>query len=646
MSTALNNDRERVLQATDLVRLIGEHVTLKRSGREHVCICPFHDDHSPSMHVVTHKGTPFYKCFACGASGTAIDFVMHYHKMPFIDALRFLADRASIDLAPRRSDQAAADGPSRTDIVRANDLARHFFRDTLNHAELGRAARDVIEKRGITPLMVEQFGLGAAPNDWEALGNWARRNRHDGRAFRAAGLVKDRSSGTGLRDTFVNRLTFPIGDQMGRTIAFGGRVLNPEDQPKYLNSPESAVFQKSRTLYGVHLAADSIRKHGEAIVTEGYMDVIAMHQHGFTNVVATLGTALSDDHAALLQRLCDRVTLLFDGDEAGQKAADRAVEMFFSRPIEVRICVLPGGCDPDDLLRTPGGSERMTSLLAQATDALAFVVRRFKTGLDGASSLSARQRHIEDLLARLADLGLASMSGLRKRMILPALSDLLRIPMADLAGMIPKQARRPIGASSPTASAPSPTLNAGMVMEAKSAAALSPAGRARRVAEEALLAVMLFEPSVRFERVDAGDGHMLSVGEAYGPECFADPACRAIYGAMHEFLESGAPFDPPTIQALVVDAGLARMVMDLYDRGRMLCGEREEDAARVWRDASKRFDQIRDREARRTEHDALRAAIPDPERPATRTLTLMQRTIEERRRHGDDRAALPRGVRS
>jgi len=639
---ALNNDRERVLQATDLVRLIGEHITLKRSGREHVCICPFHDDHSPSMHVVTHKGTPFYKCFACGASGTAIDFVMHYHKMPFIDALRFLADRASIDLAPRRGDQAASDGPSRTDIVRANDLARQFFRQTLKHAELGRAARETIEKRGISPIMVEQFGLGAAPNDWEALGNWARRNRHDGRAFRAAGLVKDRTSGSGLRDTFVNRLTFPICDQMGRTIAFGGRVLNPEDQPKYLNSPESAVFQKSRTLYGLHLAADSIRKHGEAIVTEGYMDVIAMHQHGFSNVVATLGTALSDDHATVLQRLCDRVTLLFDGDEAGQNAADRAVEMFFSRPIDVRICVLPGGCDPDDLLRTPGGIERMTSLLALATDALAFLVRRFKTGLDGATSISARQRHIEDLLARLADLGLASMSGLRKRMILPSLSDLIGVPMVDLVGMIPRRTRRPpanaAGGEANTSGEPA--------IEAKTAAALSPAGRTRRVAEESLLAVLLFEPSVRFERVDAGDGHMLSVGEAYGPDCFADPACRAIYGAMHEFLESGAPFDPPTIQSLMTDASLARMVMTLYDRGRMLCGEREEDAARVWRDASKRFDQVRDREARRTEHDAIRASTPDSDGPATRTLTLMQRTIEERRRHGDDRAALPRGVRS
>jgi DNA primase len=527
--TSGNTDIDRVRDATDLVRLVGEHIALTPKGREHVGLCPFHDDRRPSLAVVSHKGDAFYHCFACGASGDCFRFVMEYLKMDFGEALRYLADRAGVTLTPRESRPAGLEatgaGPSRDELRRASAFAADHFRTTLRDERIGADARRVIEERGISAAMVEQFDLGAAAPGFDGLRTRLGASQAAERIALAAGLLRQRTGGdsAGCYDTFRNRLMFPIHDDVGRVIAFGGRVIDPEDQPKYLNSPENALFDKSRTLYGLHLAKRPIIESRRAIVTEGYTDVIACHQAGVTNVVGTLGTALTAEHAKALSRLCDTVVLVFDGDEAGRKAADRAVETFFTEPVDVRICVLPDGLDPDELLKGDDGVERWRTAVDDAAEALEYKLARFEATLGGVGGLSARQKHLEAFLRELGGLGFGTLQGVRKRFVVNRLSELFQVSIADVERAVPRRpARSGAAAPGPVASreaAPPETL----IDDAP------PVPRARRLAEEELLALLLFDPETA-----------VAVSAAVTPVDFLDPACRRIAEVLMPRLEAGA----------------------------------------------------------------------------------------------------------
>lgn len=427
-----NDDRERVRDASDIVRVIGEHLTLKAHGREYVGICPFHDDHKPSMRVSPAK--QIFKCFACGAGGDVFSFVEKYHSMEFREALEYLAERGNVELTKfqRTGGGGMDESPdslpsvSRNDLVKANASAADFFKALLRHAEHGAAAREIIERRGISPEMVEQFSIGVSPDRWDGLLLTIQKHQGEARAFAEAGLLKTRESDGTHYDSFRNRLMFPIQDQIGRFIAFGGRKIKEEDEPKYLNSPESRVFDKSGTLFGLFQASRSIQKERVAIITEGYTDTIACHQAGITNVVATLGTALTAKHAMILRRLCETVVLLFDGDEAGQKAADRAVEVFFSEEIDVKIATLAGRTDakdPDELLKREGGAEVLRAAIAEATDLLAYRYQRIRERLENAGP-NALSRAVTEELARLVQLGLNSLPMLRRRIIIKQIASI------------------------------------------------------------------------------------------------------------------------------------------------------------------------------------------------------------------------------
>ena len=434
-----SDDKQRVLDATDIVRLIGDHLALKKKGREYVGLCPFHDDHSPSMCVVPHK--QMYHCFSCEAGGNAIGFVMNYHKMTYPEALKYLADRAGIELTPwkprtssrgpfsgeRGDDFAGEPGETpKAGLLRASSTAQTFFRAILNHQEHGRAAREVIAKRRISPEMVELFQLGATPDKWDGLLLTIQSKGLDPTPFRQAGLLKARENASGMYDSFRNRLMFPIQDQLGRVIAFGGRRLNDQEEPKYLNSSESPIFDKSSSLYGLYQAAQEIRKTRMAIVTEGYMDAIACHQAGVCNAVATLGTAMTPGNARLLKRLCDTVVLLFDGDEAGSRAAARAVEVFFSEPVDVKICVLSrvtDAKDPDELLKREGGVELLSKAIAQSIDPLELMFSRVKASIEG-QGISAQTKAIEEFTANLVELGLGRLEPVRYQLIVRRLAEI------------------------------------------------------------------------------------------------------------------------------------------------------------------------------------------------------------------------------
>ena len=511
MSGFDRSDRDRVLEATDLVALVGEHVRLTRKGREHLGLCPFHDDHRPSMAVVSHKGIPFFKCFSCGAAGNAIDFFMRYHRLEFPEALRQLAERAGVALTPRRG-IPAGERDVRSLLLRANEMAAKSFRRFLADPELGGEARAMLNRRGVAETARESFGLGAAPAAWDrfatAVTSWVARQGRDeadrlsADDFAAAGLLRRSSRGEWI-DGFRNRLIFPIRSEMGRVVAFGGRQLDPEDQPKYLNSPESPVFDKSATLFGLDLAKQSIIKGREAVVVEGYLDVIACHAAGFDQVVATLGTALTPAHARLLRHKADRVVLLFDGDEAGQRAADRAVEVFLGGTLDVRIGVLPGGLDPDDLLKQDGGREVLQGAIDSASDALDFLLRRFGGAFAQADGLSARQTSIEAFLRRLAELGFDRMAPLRRSLVLDRLAQLTGLTAAALSAAVPtlRRAAVPAAAAAPESAQPRP---------------MEPMSPALRVAERSLASVFLSWPALA-----ATESEALARG-------WRDPAAHAV----------------------------------------------------------------------------------------------------------------------
>ncbi|MAE63452.1 MAG: DNA primase, partial [Phycisphaeraceae bacterium] len=392
----------QVRQATDIVELIGQQIRIQPKGREFVALCPFHDDSNPSMTVSPTK--QIYKCFACGAGGGAFDWMINYHKMTFPEALRFLAERAGITLE-RRGRESGDQPNDRQRMSEATEHALGWFRATLGRPQ-GATARAYVEQRGISPEMVEQFQLGCAPDAWDDLAQDVAANRWDPRSFRSAGLIHGRQSGSGDIDRFRHRLMFPIFDGLGRPIAFGGRILprqTPSDreEAKYLNSPESALFNKSATLYGLHLARNEIGKRRCAVIVEGYTDVIACHQHGLSHVVATLGTALTTQHVGVLRRFSEKVVLVFDADEAGQKAADRAVEVFLGGELDVAVSILPDGLDPASLLEQADGAARFEALLSEATDALDYQFQRVADEYRGASTMAGQHRIAEQYVDRL-----------------------------------------------------------------------------------------------------------------------------------------------------------------------------------------------------------------------------------------------------
>lgn len=443
MSFRDNGDKEKVQAATDIVRLVGEHLTLRPKGKEFAGLCPFHDDKTPSMQVSPQK--QIYKCFSCGAGGDAFSFVMNYHKMEFVESLKYLAQKAGIELTPwKPNGQGGGDpqGPTeRKRIAGANDQAVSFFKALLKHDTHGADARAYLERRGVTPDMIETFGLGYAPDRWDGLVTMVRERGWDKQGFELAQLIRPRKTGDGDFDFLRHRLIFPIFDAIGRPIAFGGRKLRDEDEPKYLNSPETPLFNKSATLYGLHAAKKPIIDSKTAVIVEGYTDVIACHQAGAKNVVAALGTALTPQHVRELRRYCDQVVLVMDGDAAGQKAADRAIEVFLTGDLDVSIAVLQGGQDPDELMKS-GGLEAWSAVLEKAEDALGFAFSRMESKLDGSDTTTGKQRVIEAFMNQLVDLGVARMGDLRRAFVVRRLAEMLHMAESAVDALLTARSPR------------------------------------------------------------------------------------------------------------------------------------------------------------------------------------------------------------
>lgn len=402
MSPGFADDfKEQVRARTDLVQLIGETVALqpKRGGREYVGLCPFHDDHNPSLTVSPERQT--YKCWSCGEGGDCFSFVMKIDAVGFPEALEALARRAGLEM-PKRLSGGSTSGSGRASLYEVLAWAEREYHHCLKTSPAAEKARSYLAARGISAETIDRFRLGYHPPEWEWLQQRARGKFSPAQLF-AARLVREREGGSGYYDDLRDRVLFPIHDAQGRCVSFGGRVLpgnERPDAPKYLNGAESELFAKSRLLYGFDLARESIRRARTAVVVEGYTDCTLAHQHGLTNVVATLGTALTETHVANLKRFAHKVILVFDGDDAGRRAAERSIAAFLAQELDLRILTLPDNLDPAEFL-AERGPQAWEKLAIEAPEAWEYKLRAAiaEYGLD---SVDARQRVMDEMLTLCA----------------------------------------------------------------------------------------------------------------------------------------------------------------------------------------------------------------------------------------------------
>jgi DNA primase len=407
------------------VDVIGEQISLTRRGRTFKGLCPFHDDHKPSLNVDPER--QYYKCFSCGAGGDIFDFVMNRERMGFREALESLAQRARISLPGSTHSGSRSARDEQLEIVRWAD---EEYRRCFWESEVSASARQYAQSRGLTDESLRIFGIGFAPKSWDWLVQRARARRITPERLQGCGLAAPSPRGSGFVDFFQGRLMFPIRDARGRTIAFGGRILPEygERDWKYKNSPDTPLFTKSEHLYGLDQSRDAMRTAKAAAIVEGYTDCIMAHQHGLRHVVGTLGTALGSSHVTTLKRYADRVILVYDGDGPGQNAADRALSLFMSSEIDLRIFPLPDGLDPCDFLLKRGG-ETFQQGLDSAEDALDFKLRRAGQVHD-LTTINGRRQALDFVLTAIAALPVVTTGSapVTREIVLDRLGQRLGLP--------------------------------------------------------------------------------------------------------------------------------------------------------------------------------------------------------------------------
>jgi len=389
---------EKVKEQNDIVDIISENVKLKRSGRNFSGLCPFHNEKSPSFSVSQDK--QIYKCFGCGESGNVITFIMKKRNMQFVDAVKYLADRANITIETNQGRLSPKD-QKRNLFYKVNvEAARFFFNNLRNSKE----PKEYFLNRGIKEETIKKFGLGFAKDSWNSLIIHMKKLGYNDELLLEAGLAS-KSEKTGNKyDRFRNRVIFPVFDYRGKVIGFGGRVLD-DSKPKYLNSPETLVFQKGTNLYGLNFALKNPIPDRYFIMVEGYMDVITLHQFGITNVVATLGTALTTNQARLLKRYADKVVISFDADFAGQTATLRGLDILREAGFDIRVLSIPQGKDPDEYVRS-NGKEAFIKLINGAEGLIDYRIRKAAEGLNlnDSNDLVVYGKRVTSILANVNSL--------------------------------------------------------------------------------------------------------------------------------------------------------------------------------------------------------------------------------------------------
>ena len=379
-----------IQRSLNIIDIVSDYVVLKRTGRNFMGLCPFHHEKTPSFTVNVEK--QIYKCFGCGEGGTIFNFLMKQEALTFPEAVKTLAEKANIRIDAfntKEKDQGTST------LYEVNEKATCFFTDMLLKTKDGKRSRDYVSSRLINDDSIKKFRLGYAPNRWDSIVNKSREWGVNTQALEKAGLVISKP-GKGCYDRFRNRLMFPIFDSQNRSIGFGARVLD-NSLPKYLNSPETPVFNKSKTLYGINLAKESISRNRKVLLMEGYTDIIMAHQHGIDWSIAALGTALTREHVRFLRRYCDKAILVFDADTAGQKSSERNLDIFIEEDFEVNVVLLPENYDPYEFL-VKNGKQSFLEQMDKAYDFFSLKIKLSETKWD-MTSVSGKTSAIDDVLS-------------------------------------------------------------------------------------------------------------------------------------------------------------------------------------------------------------------------------------------------------
>jgi len=539
--------KERVRAATDLVDLVGTRLELRRQGRNYVAICPWHADRRPSLQINAEK--QIWKCWVCDIGGDAFNWVMQDEGLTFPEAMQKLAERAGISLEttlgkfkPRTSpDEKAA-------LFKVMNWASELYHKFLFDPDGGSVARKYLDDRGLLTESVNHFQVGLAPESWSFLLDRAQNDGFSANVLEAAGLVVKRDRG-GHYDRFRNRVIFPIRDREKRVIALGGRVLpGSEEGAKYINSPETKLFTKSQQLYGLDVASLSIRQLKQAIVMEGYTDVMFAHQCGITNAVAVLGTALGAAHLKILQRQnCDQVVLLLDGDEAGQRRSDEVLELFLGAALDVRVMTLPDGLDPADYLKEFGG-EKLRGLIATSVDALEFKMRRISTGFDPLLDTHRANAAMEEMLSLLAKVphsGLLTHESFKMRQdqILSRMARQFGLPEPSLRDRLKSLREK----------------QSKLIRKPEAESAAQPAQRLMRPSDLTMVELEILELMISYPMV------VPLVLERVQPEWLICPAAKDMLVAYQELEHAGYPLDFENVLLAFEDPSLKSLLVTLHE---------------------------------------------------------------------------------
>ncbi|KOR79703.1 DNA primase [Bacillus sp. Soil745] len=392
----------QIREAVDIVDLIGEYVQLKKQGRNYFGLCPFHGENSPSFSVSTEK--QIFHCFGCGAGGNIFTFLMDIEGYSFVESAKVLAEKGNVPLEVEiNKDSKRSNMPAGAQqMVEAHDLLRKFYHHLLVNTKEGQDALEYLLKRGFTEETIEKFQIGYSLDSWDFVSKFLLKRGFPAEYMEQAGLIIFREKDESYFDRFRNRVMFPIMDHQGNTIAFSGRAMG-DDEPKYLNSPETPIFNKSKTLYNFHHARPHIRKKEQAVIFEGFADCISAVGAGVENAVATMGTALTDQHIQLLKRNTDQILICYDSDSAGLNAANRAVNMLQDHEFSVKVALMPDNLDPDDYIKEFGEKSFVSEVIGASLTYMAFKMHYLRRGKN-VNNEGDRIQYIEEVLKEISRL--------------------------------------------------------------------------------------------------------------------------------------------------------------------------------------------------------------------------------------------------
>jgi DNA primase len=584
----------------DIVRIVQDYVSLKKKGANWMACCPFHKEKTASFSVSPAKDI-FY-CFGCQKGGSVFNFVMEMERVTFPDAIKIVAEKTGVPL-PKLVDDSRFEAHKRESdqIIDLNQWALQWWEDQLK-SNSGRAAREYLEGRGIAEETIKTFRLGFAPDSWEMLSAHLLQKGATQEQLEKSGLVVKKDEG-GSYDRFRGRLMFPVIDAQGRPIAFGGRTLEPEGEPKYLNSPETSAYTKGRHLFGLNLTRDEIRRAGFAILVEGYLDLIVPYQFGVRNVVASLGTALTPEQVKLVARFARKVVVNYDGDRAGVQAAKRATEAILAEDIEVKVLVLPDNADPDDFIRKYGVTEYQRRR-GEAQPHIQFVIdqavrdRNLHSPADKAAAIEETLPFVRAVRSRI-----------QKREYFDIAMDALRV-QADQRRELWQRIRS--GASTDAATVQELVRGASRTIPA----------------EEQLLEILLTNEDVR-----------KIVLPRLGPEDYQDLVSAAIFGSLVRLDEQGSEISFDSLTEVIAGDSQASELLP-----RLMMKDKAESFDESMTQAENCLNTIRTVRLDQVLED-LTSQIAEAERSgeAERSLDLQRRHFDVRKQKDTLDALLPRG---